>query len=127
MSFRFRALLQKLLAAEPAPVQQGLDTASVARERLASVLAQQRGDGMRGVNLLEMQKDIISVVGKYMKVDFNDVTVGGMFILKLCLFYLTFFFQRLLQSEGWRTEQKLWKFKSRSDNSKAEWTNYIVL
>eukprot|EP00700_Malawimonas_jakobiformis_P001120 EC720464.1.p1 GENE.EC720464.1~~EC720464.1.p1 ORF type:complete len:104 (+),score=14.37 EC720464.1:103-414(+) len=78
MSLRLRSLLQKLLVPEAASAVSGgsPSSASVARERLAIVLAQQRGDGLRGVNLLDMQKDILGVVGKYMKVDLNDVTVG---------------------------------------------------
>jgi len=60
---------------------------------------------MRGINFLDMQKDILGVVGKYMKVDLNDVTVGG-----ACCFVQLFLtsskFGALIIL--WR----LWKYKS---------------
>lgn len=60
---------------------------------------------MRGINFLDMQKDILGVVGKYMKVDLNDVTVGG-----TCCFL-----QRFLTSSKFGALiilSKLWKYKS---------------
>nr|AKB90668.1 mitochondrial MinE [Malawimonas californiana] len=71
-----RHLLQRVLFPETIAATRGPDTANVARERLAIVLAQQRSDGIRGINLQDMQKDILGVVAKYMKVDMSDVTIG---------------------------------------------------
>lgn len=75
----FRSILQRLLPTTFNSVtpQSAIGSGNVARERLAIILAQQRGDGIRGINLQAMQRDILAVVMNYVKVDLNDISIGG--------------------------------------------------
>ena len=53
-------------------------TASVAKERLQIILAHERGedDGDNADYLPELQKDLIAVISKYVKIDQQDIKVN---------------------------------------------------
>lgn len=51
-------------------------SASVAKERLQLIIAHERVGGSGPDFLPELQKDLVEVISKYVKVDPNDIKVG---------------------------------------------------
>jgi len=81
-----RAIIQRLLPSAVNPAASNTaGSGNVARERLAIILAQQRSDGIRGINLQAMQRDILAVVMNYVKADLNDISIGGTNCIFSCL------------------------------------------
>jgi cell division topological specificity factor len=63
------SLLERLFGQKP-------KTASIARERLQLIIAHERG-GQGRVNFLpDLQRELIEVISKYVKVDVNDIKVS---------------------------------------------------